>query len=252
VWWAWPLCGRKTRGTYQATTVLWPFLGYSNDSRNGYWALDAPWPLIRFSRGPGEARHTRFWPLYSFTRGDGLESTSYLWPIIRLRRERTTFAERDSVWVVPLYQQLHRTDLETGVKSSWHKAFPLFQHERNGDWSRGSFPTLDPFWRNELIDRHFSWMWKLYEWEEQGEMRRERSLLGLWMRERDAGEDRSSFSVLWSRRRYFDAGVRVKETSLLFGLLRWRVTEGEGFDMLRPAFPGPGWPAERRRAEVEE
>jgi len=29
----------------------------------------------------------------------------------------------------------------------------------------------------------------------------------------------------------------------LFGLLRWRVTEGEGFDMLPVAFPGPGWPA---------
>jgi hypothetical protein len=36
----------------------------------------------------------------------------------------------------------------------------------------------------------------------------------------------------------------VREHSLLFGLLRWRVTEAEGFDMLRPAFPGPGWPAE--------
>ena len=34
----------------------------------------------------------------------------------------------------------------------------------------------------------------------------------------------------------------MRETSLLFGLLRWRVTEGEGFDMLPPAFPGPGWP----------
>ena len=251
-WWIFPLLGRKERGTFRATTVLWPFFGYSHDPRSGFWAWDGPWPLVRFQRGPGEARHTRLWPLYSFTRGDGLESTSYLWPIIRIRRERSAFAERDSVFVVPLWQSWNRTDLETGERSSWAKLFPLFQHERIGEWDRGSFPTLDPFWKNELYDRHFSWMWKLFEWEEEGEMRRERSLLGLWMRERDAGEDRASLSGIWSRRKYTDGGRPVKETSLLFGLLRWRVTEGDGFDMLAPAFPGPGWPATRRRAETNE
>jgi hypothetical protein len=42
----------------------------------------------------------------------------------------------------------------------------------------------------------------------------------------------------------------VRETSLLFGLVRWRVTADEGFAMLRPAFPGPGWarPAQPARA----
>ena len=251
VWWVFPALGRKTRGTYQSTTMLWPFFGYANDSRSGFWAVDAPWPFIRLQRGPEDVTRTRFWPLFSHVRADGLETTSFLWPIIHLRHERSASAARDSVYVVPLWQSWNRLDLETGERSSWHKLFPIFQHERVGTWERGSFPTLDPFWRNELIDRHFSWMWKLYEWEEQGEMRRERSLLGLWRREKDAGEDRASFSGLWSRRRYSKGDARVRETSILFGLLRWRVTEGEGFDMLRPAFPGPGWPAARIRAEAD-
>jgi hypothetical protein len=256
VWWVFPFMGRKTRGSYQATTLLWPFFGYARDPRGDFLAFDAPWPLIRYQRGPDDIFHARVWPFWSHWRGDGIENWSYLWPIVHRRRERGSLMERDSLFVVPLWQSWERRDLVSGESSSWHKLFPLFQHEREGEWTRGSFPTLDPFWKNELIDRHFSWMWKLFEWEEEGPMRRERSLLGLWKRECDAGEDRQSFAGLWSRRRYTGdrAGKRVgvTETSLLFGLLRWRVTEEEGFDMLPSAFPGPGWPAERRRGPEPE
>jgi hypothetical protein len=35
----------------------------------------------------------------------------------------------------------------------------------------------------------------------------------------------------------------VRETSLLFGLLRWRASHKGGVELLAPAFPGPGWPA---------
>ncbi|MEW6072420.1 MAG: hypothetical protein AB1726_07460 [Planctomycetota bacterium] len=251
VWWVFPLAGRKERGTYRATTVLWPFFGYARDPRSGFWALDAPWPFVRLQRGPGDVTRTRFWPFYGHMRGDGLESTTFLWPIGHVRHERGAAADRDSVYVVPLWQSWDRRDLETGEESAWRKLFPLFQYERRGEWERGSFPTLDPFGKNALVDRHFSWLWKLYEWEEKGEMRRERSLLGLWRREKDAGEDRASLALLWSRRRYAEGDRRVRETSLLLGLLRWRVTEGGGFDMLRPAFPGPGWPGDRRQPAAD-
>ena len=154
---------------------------------------------------------------------------------------------RDSVWIIPFWQSWDRLDKRTGETSDWRKLFPLFQYEREGAWRRGSFPTLDPFWRSELIDEHYSWIWKLYEWEEEAELRRERAWLGLYRRERGLGEDRRSIAGLWSRRKYRDGGRTVRETSLLFGLLRWRVTEDEGFDMLPVAFPGPGWPAHGMR-----
>lgn len=245
VWWIFPLAGRKTRGSWQATTLLWPFFGYASDPRSGFVAFDAPWPFIRYQRGPDDIYHARVWPLWSHWRGDGIENWSWLWPIGHYREERFPTMERDSLFIVPFWQSWERRDLLSGRRDTWQKLFPLYQHEREGEGTRGSFPTLDPFWKNKLIDRHFSWMWKLWEWEQEGPMRRERSFLGLWKRERDAGEDRKSITGLWSRRRYFEGRTRIKETSLLFGLFRWRVTEGEGFDMLPPAFPGPGWPAER-------
>jgi hypothetical protein len=250
-WAALPLYGYKSRGTYRAHTVLWPFFGASYDPRSSFWAVDAPWPLVRLQRGPGIVRRTRFWPFYGYLRESGLESTSLLFPFVWIRHEDTPAMERDSFYVIPLWQSWARTDKETGQESTWHKLFPLFQHERQGSWRRGSFPTLDPFQRNEIIDRHYGWAWKLLEWESDEEMRRERSWLGLWRREKDAGEDRRSLAGLWSSRHYREGGREVSETALFLGLLRWRVTAGGGFSMLSPAFPGPGWPAVRRPADLQ-
>jgi hypothetical protein len=243
-WMVFPLLGRTTAGDYRATTVLWPFFGWSRGPFEGSWAVDAPWPLVRLQRSP-DVRRTRVWPFYSYLKADGLVARSYLWPIVHVRHEGYPEAVRDSVYVVPFWQSWDREVRATGERSSWRKLFPLFQLERHEGWERGSFPTLDPFARNEMVDRHFSWLWKLWEWEQEGALRRERSWGGLWRRERDEGEDRASLAGLWSRRRYEASGRAVRESSLLFGLVRWRVTEDEGFDMLPPAFPGPGWPAER-------
>ena len=90
------------------------------------------------------------------------------------------------------------------------------------------------------------------EWQTDEDMRRERSWGGIWRRERDAAEERTSLSGLWARREYRADEREVRETSLLFGLVRWRVTEGQGFDMLPLAFPGPGWPAQRVRGPEDQ
>lgn len=244
-WMLFPLLGHTQRGTYQAWTWLWPLFGYAWDPRSGFWAWDGPFFLVRIQRGPDDVRRTRFWPIWSRLETADLQATSWLWPIVHLRHEVNGTSERESAWVVPVWQSWDQVDHATGAEAGWRKLFPFFQLERRDAWERGSFPTLDPFWRNDVVDRHFAWTWKLWEWEREGELRRERSWLGLWRRERDAGEDRRSLAGLWSARTYRRDGRRVRETSLLFGLLRWRVTEDEGFDMLPAAFPGPGWPAER-------
>ena len=147
--------------------------------------------------------------------------------------------------MIPFWRSWTRVEKETGKESTWRKLWPLFRRYRDGDRIAGSFLDLAPLQRGELLDRHYGWLWKLYEWKESDEIRRERSWAGLWRRERDQGEDRASFMGLWSRRKYKEEGVRVKETSLLFGLLRWRSVAGEGRDLLPVSFPGPGWPAKR-------
>ena len=83
--------------------------------------------------------------------------------------------------------------------------------------------------------------------ERDGEQRSGRSWLGLYTYESDGDEERHSLTGLWSRRSWGVDESRVRETSLLFGLIRWR--SGPGTDdggLLRPAFPGPGWPAQWR------
>ena len=249
VWWVFPLLGRKARGTFRSTSFLWPFFGFASDPRSDFWSWDGPWPLVRIQRGPDDVTRTRFWPLFSHHHAQGLTTRTFLWPLIHLREEVGRDALRDSTWILPFWQRWDRTDLEagepTGGSAHWRKLFPVFQFESEDSWRRGSFPTLDPFWRNELIDRHYAWIWKLYEWQEDDArgIRRERGWAGLWRRERDHEEDRATLTFLWSRRRYARDETAVTEQSLLFGLLRWRVTAGEGFAMLPPAFPGPGWPA---------
>jgi len=250
VWMFFPFLGRTRRGTYTAWTGLWPFLGFARDSESGFWALDFPWPLVRLQRGPDETRRTRFWPLYSHLESEGLDTTSWLWPIVTKSRETSTTTERETFTVAPLWQRWDMRDLQTGESSSWRKAWPLFQHERAGEWRSGTLLELDPFFRNQLVPRLLTSFFRLYEWEEEPRYRRERALFGLYRRELGRGEDRRSLAGLWARRTYTLDGAEAHETSLLFGLLRWRVTPAGGFVMRLPAFPGPGWPRPAQDAGV--
>ena len=169
-----------------------------------------------------------------------------------MREERYRNSSRDAFHILPFWRSWDRVDHETGQEDSWRKLWPLYQEEVRGEISQGNVPTLDPMWRNELLQFHYGWLWRIWQWRSGPDLERTRGLWGLWRREKDAGEDRRSLTMVWSDRRYRDSEERaVSETSLLLGLLRWRKTEGVGFEMLRPAFPGPGWPSERVPAPVE-
>ena len=266
VWWVWPLLGHKSVGTFDAWTTLWPLFGYSRDPRSGYWALDFPFPFVRIQRGGkeegGTRFRTRFWPFYSHVHAEGLDAKSFLWPFIHVRHETGRLAERDAVYLLPFWQTWDRTDKETGETSAYRKLWPLFMREREGEWRSGALLELDPFFRNRVVPRYLTGFFRLYEWEggperkesadEGEEFRRERSFLGLYRREKGRGEDRRSIAGLWAKRRFREDGKTVRETSLLFGLVRWRVTRGEGFDMLPPALPGPGWPEQTQPSEAVE
>ena len=104
---------------------------------------------------------------------------------------------------------------------------------------------INPFPDYQFINEHYAWLWELYTQRTDGEQVRSRSWLGLWRREKDTDEDRRTVSALWSARDYTRAGRLAHERSFLFGLLRYRTVDGGGFTLLRPAFPGPGWPMRR-------
>lgn len=258
-WFVFPLIGRSTRGAAHSTSVLWPFFGYTKDPDTGFWAWDGPWPLVVFQGGdPERATRQRVWPFYSRYEGDGLVNYWHPWPLVNRRHETYDDGEKSSFFVVPFWRSYDRryngpgADVDAraaptsraGVEH-WRKFWPLFRYRSGPESGLIAFPDLNPFMELEFLDEHYAWLWELYSRATTLDTLRTRSWLGLWRRERDRDEDRRALSVLWSARDYTRAGHATHERSWLFGLVRYRVTEGRGFTFLRPAFPGPGWPLQR-------
>ncbi len=246
-WMVWPLLGHTRVGTYRSWTTLWPFFGYAYDRESGFWAWDGPWFLVRLQgggRAPLAEERTRLWPFYSHFKGDGLEAQKYAWPLVHVRKEDVPGFRRASFYALPFWHQwdLERTD--TGRREAYRKYWPFYQAHHVGEHSRRAVLALNPFVRLPILEYHYGWLWELWVLEREGDRRTQRSWLGVYQRESDGDERRAAFSGLWARRSFGPEGARTRETSLLFGLLRWRSGPEESDPgILRPAFPGPGWPA---------
>ncbi|MEE8468181.1 MAG: hypothetical protein V3T22_06985 [Planctomycetota bacterium] len=248
-WFFWPFFGYRTAGPARSWTFLWPFFGYTRNTQTGFWAWDGPWPFVRL-QDPGDtdqASIMRLWPLYTSFRANDREFTSRwaLWPFFHWRStERTGIVQR-SQHVLPFWRSWER-EVDGEFDASWRKLWPVYRSAsaRGGDERFFAFPALNPFMRLQVIDEHYAWLWEIYARQTLHDRVRVRSLLGLWRREKDEDEDRRSFVGLWARRDYSLAGEPVRETSLLFGLIRWRSWGGR-VRLLAPALPGPGWPLER-------
>jgi len=251
-----PFFGTMKRGSFKSWVVLWPFFGWSRDPESGFWSYDGPWPLVRIQR-PGDQTdvptRTRVWPFYSHYRDGGetgLESYWVAWPFLNQRIERYEDGERRAHYLIPVVQSWRRTDLAGNERRTWAKLWPLFQRytdERapEGPHSRLALPALNPLWHTPVMDDMYAWIWELYTREENGPRSTERVWGNIWRREVDLAEQRTYLSGLWSRRKYSRLGEPVRETSLLFGILRWRERPGRPWQLMLPAIPGPGWPLER-------
>lgn len=260
-WLVWPLLGQTRRGDARVTTFAWPFFGHTSDPDTGFWAWDGPWPLVVFQGGDeNRATRQRVWPFYSRYEGDSLLSRWYAWPLINVRHEDYPNGTRDSLNVFPFWRSYVREWTESSPEARLGRPNPALGTERwKKLWPLGKVRTapgeqdlhvidLNPFQEVRFIDEHYAWMWELYTRHAKGDSVRSRSWLGLWRREKDADEDRRALGPLWGARDYVRAGRRTRERSWLFGLLRYRTIEGEGTSLLRPAFPGPGWPIRRTPA----
>ena len=249
---AFPLFTQTKVGTYRGYTFLWPLFGYATDPREDFIQVDAPFPLVRYQRGgknTNGVERTRFWPFYSHLKADLAESTSVMWPLITWRHEDYFGRDRDSLYMLPFWrswtERIDRGEREGEITESWRKFWPLWSQEVTGPRTTNTVLPLNPLMKSDFVDFHWGWIWQLYRSMEDGENRTERGWLGLWWREKNAVEDRKSFTGLWSRRTVNRDDMSYTETSLLFGLIRWRSSDDEVHDsgLMRPAFPGPGWPA---------
>lgn len=250
-WMFFPFVGHTYVGDFDSWTILWPFFGYSRDTSSGFWAFDGPWPLVRIQRPgtSGNASRTRLWPFYSTFEDEGVKRTNYVWPLGGNADDRYKESEPEEAKVkrdffIPFWQYWSKVEAD-GSKSGLKRIWPLYVHTWGEKGHRRAFPGLLLPWYFPEFQRRWSWMWELYARREDGDIVRERSWLGLYRREKDRDEDRRYFSFLWARRKYSLRGEQVRETSLFFGLLRWRSSPSGGFELMPPGLPGPGWPRER-------
>ena len=153
--------------------------------------------------------------------------------------------DRQAVYVVPFWQSWTRNYTGSDRRRSFKKLWPLWRQGLDDQGTYYAWPALNPLWRTPIIDDHYAWLWEMYASVRKDDVKRERTWLALWRREKDEDEDRRSLVGIWARRSYSQAGQRVRETSLLFGLLRFRSREDAGIEWMAPAFPGPGWPLDR-------
>lgn len=250
-WMVFPVLGRSERGERVDWIALWPFFGYGSDPRTGYFAFDAPWPFVRWLDAPTEgAVRRRFWPFWSYYKDPTLESRWVLFPLVNRRTETYDDATVEGFDVLPFWQESTRRDKEGGERG-WRKLWPLYEETVREPWEREhAFPALNPLWQTPEIDEMYAWIWELWRERVDHDVVRQRSWLGLWRREQDETEDRRNLSFLWARREWTDERGAQTETSLLFGLLRWRTLEPAAGgaaerELLPAAFPGPGWPLQR-------
>jgi hypothetical protein len=137
---AWPLYGRDWSPRRTITSTIWPFFTYE-DRTDGGWALQAPFPLIRFERSE---RHdeTRVQPLF------GYES------------------DQDGSWKTSV-ALLFSTEREAdgGRETS---LFPVFSTESNADGSyEGSVGFILANWDGDGKGRgKFRLLWRLVQDED--------------------------------------------------------------------------------------
>jgi hypothetical protein len=244
-WMVFPLVGHTRRATYRSWTVLWPFFGFAWDPPREFWSLDAPWPLVRISRGGTRTaveERTRMWPLYSYYKGDRLENTHFLWPLGASRKEDYVQAYRRSIYFVPFLQSSRRVDKVDGTESTQFKLWPLYQSTVEGPRSRTAMLAINPFPRYFPFEYHYRFLYEGFAVERDEFGRSQRAFAALWREEAGRAEVRRSIPGLWAQRSWLEAGTPATETSLLFGLLRWRHVRGDGLSPMMPAVPGPGWP----------
>lgn len=157
---------------YSQRAVLWPFFSWTQDRGKEYEQWDAPWPLVRVTKGT--SRHgLRLLPLYSDETIEARRKRWFLWPLYQIEDINTELIDRQRHRVLFfLYSDLFERKLETAEEKRRIDFWPLFGYHRENGVSRLNVLSLvEPlFPENQAIERSWSPLWRLYQqrWDEQG------------------------------------------------------------------------------------
>lgn len=188
-----------------STTVLWPFITWTDDREKKYREWDVPWPLIVFANGEGKTTR-RVFPLFSQAQSPTAQSDFYLWPVYKYKRLQTGPLDRDRTRILLfLYSDVNEKNTETGRLRTRTDLWPLFTHRRDieGNTRLQVLAPLEPLLPNsKSIDRNWSPVWSI------------------WRVEKNPNEGTASRSFLWNLYRS-ESTPTTRKNSLLFGLFQY-------------------------------
>jgi hypothetical protein len=219
---AWPFFIKKDSPERTSTTLLWPFFSKVENRVKGYEVWNAPWPLVRVTKG--EKYHgLKILPFYSDETLDVKRERWYLWPIYKIEEMHTELImrRRDRVLFF-LYSDLLEIKWETGDRLRRIDLWPLFGYKSvNGVSHFHILSLIEPFFPgNESIERLWAPLWRVYQqkWDQQGN--RVVSLLwNLYWSEKQG--DRLAWE-LFPVFRYLKESTDETDISFLKGLVHYR------------------------------
>lgn len=227
---AWPFYVSEESADFSYRAVLWPFFSKSVNHAKGYEVLNAPWPLVRITRGE-KYYGRKFLPFHSDETMDARRERWYLWPLYKIETLSTELIERrrDRVLFF-LYSDTKENKWETGGYKRRVDLWPLFGYQRvNGVSHLHILSLVEPFFpSNQSIERLWSPLWRIYQqkWDEQGNQ--VVSLLwNLYWHERRGDQVAWELFPLLSYRK--ESAVE-KDVSFMKGLVRYQ-RDGEAKEL---------------------
>ena len=232
-WFLFPIAGHIKQGDYEATTAVWPFLGWASRPSTNYQAWSI-WPLLKHEQG-GIAKDRevkRILPFLLRHKDATGETTSWLWPLIWHREFNYTNMQGDSSHVFPFFHKGSRRFAD-GSKEELLHLWPLGIHIETPQRKLLALPSL-----GSAADKRLGFIYQAWRDSSENETRDRRLWLGLYRKIESSGHSRWSIPILGG---VWEEPNGTRHHSWLGGLLRWQ-TGPRGVAMEAPAFPGPGWP----------
>lgn len=169
---AWPFYLQKESRRKSYRSVLWPFFSHVVDHDRGFRVYNAPWPLVRVTRG--ENYHgLKLLPFFADETMDVNRQRWYVWPLYKIEEMHTELIQRrrDRLLFF-LYSDLTESKLETNESLRRVDLWPLFGYQRINSVSHLHVLSLvEPFFPgNHAIERLWAPLWRIYQqkWDQQG------------------------------------------------------------------------------------
>lgn len=224
-----PFYARETREGYIREDFLWPFFGYTLNTKQNYEEYRFPWPLI--IQGRGDDRYlNQIAPLYSISRRNGVEARWWLWPLFN-----TSHYEREGIdfhkfrFFYFIYQNIEQRNAAQPHERLGTKRhlWPLFSYWEHADGTRQfqMFSPLEPLLPSSSeIRKLYSPLFSLIRYQELNPQHKDLELLfSLIQFQRRGIHERLEFGPLFG----YEHSDVIERLELLKGLLGYRNDQGQ-------------------------